>query len=254
MKGIILAGGKGTRLWPATEATNKHLVTVSNLPMIEYPLYTLSQLNIDSISVVTGGEHFQAISQYLSKLHPDINFSYHNQVEAGGIAQALSLTEPYVRGDKLAVILGDNVFEEDFSCNAHLFETSDLGAMLFLKPVEDPKRFGIAEISDNRIISLEEKPKQPKSNFAATGLYFYDPTVFDKIKKIKASDRGELEITDVNKLYLEEGRLGHYVVEGFWSDAGTHQSRAHCEVYLKHNDLERRIAEHSLGQKIWPPQ
>ena len=163
MKGVILAGGKGTRLFPLTAVTNKHLVAVGNLPMIEYPLYTLSCLDLDSLSVVTGGEHFQAISEYLSKMHPKVNFSFHYQREAGGIAQALALTEPFVRDSKLAVILGDNIFENDVASAARNFaNNTDNGAMLFLKRASCPERFGIAEVEGDRIVSIEEKPKSPK--------------------------------------------------------------------------------------------
>ena len=233
MKGIILAGGKGTRLYPLTAVTNKHLVPVGNIPMIEYPLFTLKGLNVDSISVVTGGEHFQDIAKYLGTLHLDTAFSYHYQAEAGGIAQALSLTEKFVRNGKIAVILGDNIFENDFLEAAKKFEESNLGAMIFLKKVNDPSRFGVAEIVDGKIMSLEEKPKEPKSNLAVTGLYFYDETVFDKIKLLKPSARGEFEITDVNNAYLKEGKLGYHILDGFWSDAGTCESRRFCEDFVK---------------------
>ena len=233
MKGIILAGGKGTRLYPLTAVTNKHLVPVGNIPMIEYPLFTLQRLNVDSISIVTGGEHFQDIAKYLGTLHPKTSFSYHYQQEAGGIAQALSLTEKFVRNGKIAVILGDNIYEDDFSKAAKEFQESNLGAMIFLKQVSDPSRFGVAEIIDGKIVSLEEKPKEPKSNLAVTGLYFYDETVFDKIKQLKPSARGEFEITDVNNLYLKEGKLGYCILNGFWSDAGTYESRRFCEDFVK---------------------
>ena len=247
MKGIILAGGKGTRLYPLTAVTNKHLVPIGNIPMIEYPLFTLNQLNVDSISVVTGGEHFQDIAKYLGTLHKDLAFSYHFQSEAGGIAQALSLTEQFVRNGKIAVILGDNIFENDFTEEVKKFEESNLGAMIFLKKVNDPSRFGVAEIKDGKIISLEEKPKEPKSNLAVTGLYFYDKTIFDKIKQLKPSARGELEITDVNNLYLKEGNLGFHILDGFWSDAGTYESRKFCGDFVKlwH---EKKVLE-SIGLK-----
>ena len=240
MKGIILAGGKGTRLWPLTEVTNKHLVPVGALPMIEYPLYTLNQLGVDSISIVTGGEHFQNIATYLAKTHPDINFSYHYQAEAGGIAQALSLTEPYVRGEKLAVILGDNVFEGNFAKVAREFENSVLGAMFFLKSVNDPERFAVAEIMGERIINSEEKPKKPKTNLAVTGLYFFDASVFKKIAFLSPSRRGELEITDVNNLYITEGETGFHMLSDFWSDAGIPESRMNCEAVVR-NGLEQRV-------------
>ncbi len=248
MKGIILAGGKGTRLYPLTEVTNKHLVPVGNLPMIEYPLSTLIGIGASSISVVTGGEHFQDIARYLGTLHPQIPFSYHYQSKAGGIAQALSLTEPFVKDGKIAVILGDNVFDENFYQAAKDFENSNQGAVLFLKSVKDPQRFGIAEISEERIAGIEEKPSHPKSDLAVTGLYFYDSTVFDKIRILNPSLRGELEITDVNNLYLKENKLGFYILNGFWSDAGTLESREFCENFVKQS-LEQRVAD-SLGIRL----
>lgn len=246
MKGIILAGGKGTRLWPLTAVTNKHLVPVGNLPMLEYPLFTIKKF-VNSISVVTGGEHFQHIAKYLGDLHKDINFSYHYQAEAGGIAQALFLTENFVKDKKIVVILGDNVFEDDFLEAAEKFENSDLGAMLFLKEVQDPERFGVAQIEGDKIISIEEKPSHPKSNLAVTGLYFYDSTVFDKIRKLKPSARGEYEITDVNNIYIKEGKAGFHIVKGFWSDAGTYKSREKCEEFLK-KGFEKKVI-YSLSEE-----
>jgi glucose-1-phosphate thymidylyltransferase len=262
MKGIILAGGKGTRLYPLTIITNKHLIPIGFLPMLEYPLYTLNLLKPKSICLVTGGEHFQHLAGYCSKLHEEIPFSYHYQSKAGGIAQALSLTEQFAKDSKIAVILGDNIFEEDFSKAAKKFEESDLGAMFFLKQVFDPQRFGVAEINGDRILSIEEKPKIPKSNLAVTGLYFYDSTVFEKIKKIKPSLRGELEITDVNNMYIKEGRAGFHLLKGFWSDAGTFPSRIKCEEFvnkslildvlesLSENSKEILLKESSLPKEI----
>lgn len=240
MKGIILAGGKGTRMLPLTAVTNKHLIPIGKLPMIEYPLFTIKNLGVDSISVVTGGEHFQNIAEYLGGLHKEIIISYHYQAEAGGIAQALSLVETFVKDGKVAVILGDNIFEEDFYKKARVFEESDLGVMLFLKKVSAPQRFGVAEIYRDKIISIEEKPENPKSNLAVTGLYFYDSSVFDKIKKLKPSKRGEYEITDVNNMYIQEGRAGFHIVNGFWSDAGKHESRERCSEFVKEG-LEKKV-------------
>ena len=233
MKGIILAGGKGIRLWPITAAINKHLVPVGNLPMIEYPLATLDQIGVDSVSIVTGGEHFQDVGRYLAEVHPNMNFSYHAQRQAGGIAQALSLTEQFVKDGKVAVILGDNVFEQNFWEASNYFQNSTRGAMVFLKQVPDPQRFGVAEIQGGKIIGIEEKPKNPKSDLAVTGLYFYDSTVFDKIRTLKTSERGELEVTDLNNAYLRQGNLGYHILEGFWSDAGTYESRRFCEDFVK---------------------
>jgi len=244
MKGIILAGGKGTRLYPLTTVTNKHLVPVGKLPMIEYPLHTLKNLNVDSISVVTVGENFQDIAQYLGTLHSEDNFSFHYQSKAGGIAQALALTESFVKYGKIAVILGDNIFEEDFSKAAEIFEKSDSGAMIFLKEVNNSSEYGVAEIIGGKVEGIEEKPKIPRSNLAVTGLYFYDSTVFDKIKLLKPSMRGELEITDVNNMYQKEGRLSYYKLSGFWGDAGTFESRDLCNNFVK----EKLEAE--IGSKL----
>lgn len=232
MRGLILAGGLGTRLYPLTTAMNKHLVPIGNLPMIEYPLYTLRKLGVHSVSVVTGGEYFQDVAAYLARTHEDMNFSFHYQPKASGIAQAIQVTRPFLEGEPLAVILGDNIFEDDFSSVARVFENTSQGAMIFLKPVEDPERFGVAEPLDDRIISIEEKPKNPKSNLAVTGLYFFDRTVFEKIATLKPSARGELEVTDLNNLYLAQGNLAYHKVKGFWSDAGTYPSRRVCEEFI----------------------
>lgn len=240
MKGVILAGGKGTRLFPMTSVTNKHLVPVGNLPMIEYPLHTLLKMGINDICVVTGGEHFQNIAAYLSQMHPNINFSYHYQREAGGIAQALYLVAPSIGNEKTAVILGDNIFEGNFSAAAERFKHSTLGSMVFLKEVPDPERFGVPVIEDGKIVSTAEKPKFPPSNFAITGLYFYDSTVFDKISNLKPSARGEYEITDVINRYIHEGRLNHHILDGFWSDAGTIESREKCSEFVSRG-LESEI-------------
>lgn len=254
MKGVILTGGKGTRLWPLTEVTNKHLVPVGNLPMIEYPLYTLNNLGVDSISVVTGGEHFKDMVGYLGNVHRDINFSYHYQIKARGNAQAVSLTEKFLNG-KIAVMLGNNIFEDDFSNAAREFEDSDLGLMLFLKEVNDPSRFGVAEIDkkSKRIISIEAKPKIPKSNLAITGLYFYDESVFNKIKMLQPSLRGELELTDLNKLYLKNSKVGYSILKGFWDDAGVIKSRQECEKFVKYGLEDKVISTlQKNNKKLFP--
>ena len=233
LKGIILAGGTGSRLRPLTLVTNKHLVPVGRDVMIEYPLSTLKNLGIESITVVTGKEHAGAIMDYLCQSHPELNFSYKVQKEAGGIAQALGLAEDTVSNSKIAVILGDNIYTENFENYSKQFLEYSAGTMLFLKQVPDPYRFGVAELNREKIISVEEKPRIPKSNLAVTGLYFYDNTVFEKIKKLKPSARGEYEITDVNNMYIQDGKATYAMVNGFWSDAGTHDSREHCEEELK---------------------
>lgn len=222
MKGVILAGGTGSRLLPLTKVTNKHLLPIYNKPMIYYPLYTLINSGIKDIMIISGREH---AGHFLGLLGSGkdfgVNFKYAVQEEAGGIAQALSLVESFVGNDSVAVILGDNIFENHFKEEVLNFNK---GAKIFLKEVPDPKRFGIAEIDFNKIISINEKPQHPKSNYAVTGLYLYDCNVFDIIEELKPSERGELEITDVNNGYLNKGQLKYSIFKGYWSDAGTFDS------------------------------
>lgn len=235
MRGVILAGGKGTRLDLLTRVVNKHLIAVADKPMIEYPLNTLKQIGLTEICIVTGVDHFGMIAEYLgSGKRYGVNFTYKVQDEAGGIAQALSLAEDFSHGKKLAVILGDNIFGYNLQEEAEKFIKENYGAMLFLKEVDDPQRFGVAAIdsTQKKIINIEEKPKQPKSNLAVTGLYFYDSTVFDKIRPLKASQRGELEITDVNTQYVQEGRTAYEILLN-WFDAGTHESRELAEEFIR---------------------
>ncbi|MCP3682755.1 MAG: NTP transferase domain-containing protein [bacterium] len=226
MKGVILAGGFGTRLMPSTKVTNKHLLPVYNKPMIYYPLNTLKNAGIKKIMIITGNDSAGDFMKLLgsgSELGVDI--TYKIQDGAGGIAQALALTEDFVNKEKFAIILGDNIFEDDIKKAADSFEKDSIGASLFLKEVPDPARFGVADIEGDKITSIEEKPKNPKTNLAVTGLYMYDgSTVFDIIKNLKPSDRGELEITDVNNEYLTRNSLKYAKLSGFWSDAGTFPS------------------------------
>lgn len=232
MKGVILAGGKGTRLGRHTIVLNKHLVAVGSYPMIEYPLATLRKMGITEFIVVTGAEHAGLVMNYLVNAHPDLDFTFKVQREAGGIAQALGIVESVCKGHKIAVILGDNVFDADFSEAHNRFLSGDTGAMLFVKEVEDARRFGVANVEGESILDIEEKPSEPKSNLAVTGLYMFDETVFDKIRQCEPSARGELEITDVNNLYVKEGRATYAVVPSFWSDAGTHKSRQRTESFI----------------------
>lgn len=223
MKGVILAGGLGTRLYPLTHATNKHLLPVYDQPMIYYPIQTLVGAGVVDILVVTGGPH---AGDFLRVLGNGKQFGAHHieytfQEKEGGIAQALSLAEEFAEGQSLFVILGDNC--TDFLPAAIVNKFVD-GAVVFLKKVPDPQRFGVPEFRNGKIIKIIEKPKHPPSRFAVTGLYIYDNTVFDKIRGIKPSGRGELEITDVNNLYIKEGKLEHAELKGFWSDAGTFES------------------------------
>jgi glucose-1-phosphate thymidylyltransferase len=226
MKGVVLAGGKGTRLYPLTRVTNKHLLPVFERPMIYYPIQTLVDAGVRDVIVVTGGQNSGDFLRLLSNgkdfdLHR-IHYTY--QEGEGGIADALRLAEPFVEGEKICVVLGDNIIENNIISAAKAFENQPKGAHILLKEVHDPQRFGCPELSGGRILRIEEKPKAPKSNFAVTGIYFYDATVFEKIGRTRPSARNELEITDVNNMYLEEGTLTHSVLDGWWTDAGTFES------------------------------
>jgi glucose-1-phosphate thymidylyltransferase len=224
MKGVILAGGHGTRLSPLTLITNKHLLPVYDKPMILYPLETLKRGGITEIMIVCGKEHAGHFMNFLgSGKEHGVKLSYALQTGAGGIADALSLAEDFADEEKIAVILGDNIFEDNFLEDFKAFQNGK-GAKIFIKEVSDPERFGVAEIVDSAVVGIEEKPKKPKSNLATVGLYLYDPDVFAKIKTLVPSGRGELEIADVNNLYIKEGALSYGMVKGFWSDAGTFDS------------------------------
>lgn len=224
IKGVILAGGNGARLRPLTLITNKHLLPVYDKPMILYPLETLKKSGITEIIIVCGKEHGGDFMNFLgSGKDYGVKLQYSLQNGAGGIAEALSLTEDFSDGGKIAVILGDNIFSNDFSKEIKSFRDQE-GAKVFIKKVDNPRRFGVAEIKGDKIIAIEEKPKKPKSNFVTTGFYLYDDDVFDKIKKLKPSRRNELEITDVHNMYIKEKRLSYAIVRGFWSDAGTFES------------------------------
>ena len=226
MKGVVLAGGKGSRLYPLTRVTNKHLLPVYDRPMIFYPIQTLVDVGIREIIIVTGGQNAGDFLRLLSNgkdfgLHR-IHYTY--QEGEGGIADALRLAAPFVEGERICVVLGDNIIEHNVIASKQAFEKQERGAHIILKEVSDPHRFGCPEISDGRILGIEEKPKNPKSTYAVTGIYFYDETVFEKIGKTKPSWRNELEITDVNNMYLEEKSLTHSYLDGWWTDAGTFES------------------------------
>lgn len=223
MKGIILAGGSGTRLLPLTKVTSKQLLPVYNQPMIHYPLETLRQAGIVDILFIVAPDHAGDFLKYLGS-GKDFNchFSYEIQDKPQGIAQAFQIGEDFIDNDNVALILGDNLFEDNFSQAIQSFDT---GGRIFAKKVVDPERFGVVEFDQNhRAISIEEKPKQPKSDYCVTGLYIYDNTVISKVKQLAFSDRGELEITDLNNLYLQEGNLDVAFVEGAWFDTGTFES------------------------------
>lgn len=227
MKGIILAGGTGSRLYPLTKVTNKHLLPVGKYPMIFHAVSKLKKADINDILVVTGKEHMGDVVNLLgSGYEMGVNFTYRVQDEAGGIAQALDLAEHFVGNDQMVVILGDNVFEDDITPFVDNFRNQGSGAKILLQEVHDPKRFGVAELDGEHILSIEEKPVEPKSNFAVTGIYMFDHHVFEIVKTLKPSARGELEITDVNNAYIVNGTLTYDVLTGWWTDAGTHASLA----------------------------
>jgi glucose-1-phosphate thymidylyltransferase len=231
MKGVILAGGTGSRLHPLTAVTNKHLLPVYDRPMIYFPIATLARAGISDIMIVSGPGHAGHFLNLLgSGKRFGARFVFEIQEEAGGIAQALGLARDFADGGAIAVILGDNIFADDFSAPIRAFAR---GGMVFLKDVPDPQRFGVAEFDGDRIARIVEKPKRPKSNFAVTGLYLYDGRVFDIIAALKPSGRGELEITDVNNAYLNAGVLSHARVAGEWTDAGTFESLYRANVTVK---------------------
>lgn len=222
MKGIILAGGTGSRLFPLTKVTNKHLLPVYNKPMIYYPLHTLINAGITEIMIVSGRGHAGHFLELLgSGMEFGVSLTYEIQDTAGGIAQALGLAASWADDDNIAVILGDNIFQDTVKSDVASFKE---GAKIFLKEVIDAQRFGVAELNKDYVISIEEKPQSPKSNFAVTGLYLYDFEVFSIIRTLKPSGRGELEITDVNNAYLQKKMMKYTILKGFWSDAGTFDS------------------------------
>ncbi|MEI6627241.1 MAG: sugar phosphate nucleotidyltransferase [bacterium] len=224
MKGIILAGGYGTRLLPCTKVTNKHLLPVYDRPMIMYPLNTLVQAGIRDIMIVSGTGHAGHFLELLgSGRDLGVRLSYAVQEKAGGIAEALGLCEDFADNDKIAVILGDNIFLEQAQINKAVkdFDVQNRGAKILIKEVANPKRFGVAEIADGNVIGIEEKPAEPKSNYAVTGFYCYDGQVWEIVKTLKPSGRGELEITDVNNYYLNNSLLTCEIYHGDWTDAGT---------------------------------
>jgi glucose-1-phosphate thymidylyltransferase len=226
MKGVVLAGGTGSRLFPLTKITNKHLLPIYDRPMIYYPIQTLVEAGITDIMIVTGGRNSGDFLRLLANGKEfglkHINYTY--QEGEGGIADALALAEHFADGHKVCVILGDNIIEGSIRPAADAFRKQDHGAHILLKQVHDAERFGVAEVDGGRIVGIEEKPKRPKSNFAVTGVYMYDASVFEKIKTLVPSHRGELEITDVNNAYIGEGSMTFSFLDGWWTDAGTFDS------------------------------
>jgi glucose-1-phosphate thymidylyltransferase len=226
MKGVILAGGLGSRLRPLTKVTNKHLLPIYDKPMIYYPIETLCKAGIRDIMIVTGGS---SAGDFLRLLGNGADFGlkdiyYTYQEGEGGIADALKLCEHFADGQRIAVVLGDNIVQDDISPYVRAFLEQPSGARILLKKVDDPERFGVPELDGERIVRIEEKPKNPKSDYAVTGIYMYDGRVFDFIRELKPSGRGELEITDVNNHYIKEGDLYYDILDGWWTDAGQFES------------------------------
>jgi len=234
MKGIVLAGGTGSRLYPLTKVTNKHLLPVGGYPMIYYPISKLKEAGLTDIFVVTGKEHAGAIVNLLgSGYEMGLKFTYRIQDQAGGIAQALGLAEDFVGSDKCVVILGDNIFEDNIADFVKKFDEQKEGAKILIREVKDPQRYGVAELEGDKVISIEEKPEFPKSNYSVTGIYMYDSSVFNIIKTLKPSVRGELEITDVNNEYIRRGTLTSNILTGWWTDAGTLESLAYANKLVE---------------------
>ncbi len=226
MKGVILAGGLGTRLFPLTKITNKHLLPVFDRPMIYYPIQCLVNAGIDDIMIVTGG---RKSGDFLSLLGNGKDFglkhlNYTYQEGEGGIAEALGLCAHWAQGDKVAVVLGDNIIETNIKKAVEDFKAQDKGAKILLKEVHDPERFGVARMDGDRVAEIIEKPKNPATNLAVIGIYMYDGRVFDVIKTLEPSERGELEITDVNNWFIQDGSMTAEVLDGWWTDAGTFES------------------------------
>jgi len=226
MKGVVLAGGTGSRLFPLTKITNKHLLPIYDRPMIYYPIQTLVDAGVADIMVVTGGRNSGDFLRLLANGKgfglKHIHYTY--QEGEGGIADALALAEHFADGHKICVVLGDNIIEGSVRAAADRFREASEGAHILLKEVHDAERFGVAEVQGDRIVGIEEKPSKPKSNYAVTGIYMYDASVFQKIKTLVPSGRGELEITDVNNAYIREGTMKFSYLDGWWTDAGTFDS------------------------------
>jgi glucose-1-phosphate thymidylyltransferase len=243
MKGVVLAGGTGSRLSPLTKVTNKHLLPVYNKPMVYYPIHALVNAGIRDILLVTGGKGAGDFLRLLGNGRDfglkHLNYTY--QEGEGGIAEALGLAEHFADGGPICVFLGDNIIEGNICEAVADYNRQGRGAKILLKKVQDPGRFGVAEIRGDHIVGIEEKPRSPKSDFAVVGIYLYDASVFEKIRRLKPSGRGELEITDVNNFYIQEGTLTYKILEGWWTDAGTFES------LLRANTLVAETGANKLG-------
>lgn len=250
MKGVVLAGGTGSRLYPLTRVTNKHLLPVYDRPMVYYPIQTLVDAGIRDILLVTGGQNAGDFLRLLGNGKDfglqHINYTY--QEGEGGIADALRLAEHFAEGQPVCVVLGDNIIETNIIEARREFERQASGARIILKEVLDPERFGVPVFEDGRISRIEEKPKQPKSNYAVIGIYMFDGTVFDRIRKLKPSGRGEFEITDVNNQYLAEKALAYSVLDGWWTDAGTFESLLRANTLVAGGGANKKPTESGAGQ------
>ena len=242
LKGVVLAGGLGKRLEPLTRITNKHLLPVYNQPMVYYPIRMLVEAGITDILIVTGGNH---AGEFLRLLGNGEEFglthlSYTYQRGEGGIAEALGLAEHFAAGRPIAVVLGDNLVEHTIRPHVERFAAAGRGAKILLKEVDDPWRFGVAELAGERIVGIEEKPARPKSSYVVTGIYLYDARVFDIIRTLRPSGRGELEITDVNNVYIRDGEMTYDILEGWWTDAGLPETLYRAATLVRERELRRQ--------------
>jgi glucose-1-phosphate thymidylyltransferase len=241
MKGVILAGGLGTRLYPLTKITNKHLLPIYNRPMITYPVECLVKAGIDDILIVTGGNHPGDFLRLLGngKEYGVKNISYAYQEGEGGIADALALAENHAACGPVCVVLGDNLLEQTIQKAVEGYRKQGSGARILLKEVEDPQRFGVPVLEGDKVVKIIEKPQNPPSNYAVTGIYMYDVQVFDFIKTLDPSERGELEITDVNNLYIDQGTMTWSQIDGWWTDAGTFDSLLKASNLVAHGGANK---------------
>jgi len=249
MKGVVLAGGIGSRLNPLTRVTNKHLLPIYDKPMVYYPIQTLVNAGIHEILLVTGGRNAGEFLRLLGNGREfglrHLNYTY--QEGEGGIADALGLAEYFAGNDPICVVLGDNIIENNICDAVEKFQKQGQGAKILLKEVTDAQRFGVAEVRGDRVLGIEEKPQNPKSNYAVIGIYLYDASVFQKIRRLKPSGRGELEITDVNNFYIEEGTLTYEVLDGWWTDAGTFESLLRANNLVAETGANKTPATRETG-------
>jgi glucose-1-phosphate thymidylyltransferase len=252
MKGVVLAGGTGSRLNPLTRVTNKHLLPVYDKPMVYYPIQTLVNAGIEQILLVTGGKNSGDFLRLLGNGREfglkHLHYTY--QEGEGGIADALGLAEYFAAGEPICVVLGDNIIETNICKAVENYKKQKHGAKILLKEVSDAQRFGVAEIHEGRVLGIEEKPAVPKSNYAVIGVYLYDETVFQKIRRLKPSGRGELEITDVNNFYVEEGAMTFEILKGWWTDAGTFESLIRANNLVAKTGANKMRSEKNNGKAI----